>query len=112
MIQIYDVLYIICVGIPLKPVVTIQPGQLINLTANNLNLSMQCGNYMNNKDFSYHWEKKNDMVYLRAQKVNSYQLIITNLTVEDSGEYRCAISNSTGKIFSNYSVITIKGSVN
>ena len=68
---------------------------------------MQCGHY--SEDFNYHWEKKNDMIYLRAQGVNSYQLIITNLTVEDSGEYRCAMSNSTGKIFSDYSLVTIKG---
>ena len=73
---------------------------------------MQCGHYMNSKDFTYHWEKKNDMVHLRTQRVNSYQLIITNLMVEDSGEYRCAISNSTGKIFSDYSVITTKGLLN
>ena len=95
------------VGIPLKPVVAVQPEQVINLTANNLNLSMQCGHY--SKDFIYQWEKKNEMVHLRAQGLNSYQLIITNLAVEDSGEYRCSMSNSTGKIFSDYSLVTIKG---
>ena len=83
-------------------------GQTINLTANDLNLLMKCGQHYN-EDFSYQWEKKNKMVYLNA---NSYQLNITDLKVKDAGEYRCAMSNSTGKIFSDYLLITIKGLLN
>ena len=92
---------------PVKPVVLVQPGKLFNLTVNNFNLSMQCGHY--NKDFNYRWEKKNDKYQLRTQGVDSHQLIVTNLKTEDSGEYRCAMSNSTGKIFSDYTSITITG---
>lgn len=84
-----------------------EPGQVVSLTVNGFSLSMQCGDY--NKDFDYHWEKKNAKFHLGAQGVNSHQLIIANVIPEDSGEYRCTMSNSTGKIFSNYLLITIKG---
>ena len=69
---------------------------------------MECGQHYN-EDFGYQWEKENKTVYLNA---NSYQLNITDLKVEDAGEYRCAMSNSTGKIFSDYLLITIKGLLN
>ena len=84
-----------------------QPGKLINLTDNNFTLSMQCGIY--NKDFDYHWEKKDEQIHLRVQGVSSHELNIMNLKPDDSGEYRCAMSNSTGSIFSDYSLITVKG---
>ena len=92
---------------PLTPLVSVQPGQLINLTVNVLNLSMQCGNY--SKDFNYQWEMKNLGFDSGAQGVNSHQLTITNLKPDDAGEYRCAMSNSTGKLLSDYVSITIKG---
>ena len=92
---------------PLRPTVLVQPGQLISLMVNDFNLSMQCGNY--NKDFNYQWEMKNGRFDSRAQGVNSHQLTITNLKSDDAGEYRCAMSNSTGKLLSDYVSITIKG---
>ena len=95
------------VGVPSRPIVLVQPGQLISLMVNNFNLSMQCGNY--SKDFNYHWEMKNGRFNSRAQGVNSYQLTITNLKPDDAGEYRCAMSNSTGRLLSDYVSITIKG---
>ena len=106
----YEVNYLLIIyyaGVPLKPAVSVQPGQLINLSVNDFNLSMQCGH--DNKDFDYYWEKRNEKIHLRAQEVNSHQLTITNLKPEDSGEYRCAMSNATGKIFSDYISITITG---
>ena len=69
---------------------------------------MECGQHYN-EDFDYQWEKKNEMAH---PSVNSYQLNITDLKIEDAGEYRCAMSNSTGKIFSDYLLITIKGLLN
>ena len=95
------------VGVPSRPIVLVQPGQLISLMVNNFNLSMQCGNY--SKDFNYQWKMKNGGFDSRAQGVNSHQLIITNLKPDDAGEYRCAMSNSTGRLLSDYVSITIKG---
>ena len=95
------------VGMPMKPLVVVQPGRLIYLTNYNFNLSIKCGIY--NKDFAYYWEKKDEQIHLRAQGVSSHQLNVINLKPDDSGEYRCAMSNSTGKIFSDYSLIIVKG---
>ena len=65
---------------------------------------MQCGEYV--KGFVYKWEEKYEKVTLG---VNSHQLIITNLKPDDSGDYRCVMSNSTGKVFSDYISLNIIG---
>ena len=68
---------------------------------------MNCTFYTNG--FEYKWEKKNETIISRAQGINSRQLTITNLKPEDSGEYRCILSNSTGVIISDYSLLTVEG---
>ena len=95
------------VGPPLKPTVDMLPGQEIELTVNNFTMFMRCLSY--NMNFNYTWEKKNEKLSLNVQGVNSQQLTITNLKSEDSGEYRCIMSNSTGKIAADYLLLTVKG---
>ena len=68
---------------------------------------MKCLPDKNN--FKYKWVKKNDVLLLRAQGVNTSQLTIVNLTPEDSGDYQCVMSNSTGTISSNFSTVNIRG---
>ena len=97
----------LCIGIPPKPVVIMQPSNLINITVNNFVLSMTCTSYTNG--FEYKWEKKNEINIPRAQNINARQLIIRNLKPEDSGEYRCVIRNSTGVIMSEFSYLTVEG---
>ena len=63
-------------------------------------------------DFNYKWIKKNDVLPLRAQGVNTSQLTIVNLTPEDSGDYQCVMSNSTGTISSNFSTVNVTGKNN
>ena len=82
----------------------------MNLTVNNYNLTMKCLPDKNN--FNYKWIKKNDVLPLRAQGVNTLQLTIVNLTPEDSGDYQCVMSNRTGTISSNFSTVNITGEVN
>ena len=77
---------------------------MINLTVHNVNVSMQCG--LHAKDFDYQWEKMHDKDNLG---VNSHGLTITNVKPDDSGKYRCVMSNCTGKIFSDYISLNIKG---
>ena len=90
---------------PSPPVVMIEP--VLNLTVNNYNLTIKC---LPNKDnFNYKWIKKNDVLPSRAQGVNSSQLTIVNLKPEDSGDYQCVMSNSTGTISSNFSAVKITG---
>ena len=97
----------VCIYIdpPSLPIVMIDP--VVNLTVNNYNLTIKC---LPNKDnFNYKWIKKNDVLPSRAQGVNSSQLTIINLKPEDSGDYQCVMSNSTGTISSNFSTIKITG---
>jgi len=93
--------------VPLKPVIEMIPGNVIKLTTNNFRLSMKC--IPHNNDSEYKWEKKGEKDIPRSQRTNSSDLFITDLKPEDSGEYRCRMSNSTGVIFSDYSLLTVKG---
>lgn len=68
---------------------------------------MKCTSY--GDDFDYKWEKKNEKTIVRAKDINARELTIGNLKPEDSGEYRCVISNSTGVIIADYSLLTIEG---
>ena len=69
-------------------------------------MSMNCIPY--EKSFNYLWEKKNDNLPPTAQGVYSSKLTIINLRTEYSGEYRCIVSNATGRVASSYSkLITI-----
>jgi len=81
--------------------------RLINLTINNFNLSMKCGD--GSHRFNYTWQKKNGSISLMAQGVHLSHLTIFNLRPQDAGEYRCTISNSTGSISSHYTKLTITG---
>ena len=92
---------------PSPPIVITNP--VVNLTINNYNLTMKCLPNMNN--FNYKWMKKNDVLPLRAQGVYSSQLTIVNLKPEDSGDYQCVMSNSTGIISSKFSTINIRGKI-
>ena len=80
---------------------------VMNLTMNNHNLTMKCLSNMSNLD--YKWIKKNNVLPSRAQGVNTRQLTIINLKPEDSGDYQCVMSNSTGTISSNFSTVNITG---
>ena len=61
--------------------------------------------------FFYKWEKINDNFSSRIQGIHSSQINIYNVTPEDTGDYRCTMSNSTGVIASNYKTVTIEGNL-
>ena len=58
----------------------------------------------------YKWEKRNsDLLNSRIDGVNSSTLTILNLRPEDVGEYRCLVSNATGRITSDYAKLEVQG---
>ena len=77
---------------------------VVNVTINNYNLTMKCLPNKNNK-----WIRKNNVLPSRAQGANTSKLTIFNLKPEDSGDYQCVMSNTTGTINSNYSTVSITG---
>ena len=80
---------------------------VVNLTMINYNLTMKCLSSMSN--LNYKWIKKNDVLPSRAQGVNTSQLTIVDLIPEDSGDYQCVMSNSTGTISSDFLTIKVTG---
>ena len=60
-------------------------------------------------DLNYVWEKRNGNFLTSMPHGNSSHITLTNVIPEDSGEYRCTFSNSTGKVSSNFSTLEIKG---
>ena len=79
----------------------------VNLIVNNYILTIKC--LPSNSNYDYKWIKKNDVLPSRAQGTNTSHLTIVNLKPEDSGEYQCIMSNSTGKVRSNFSAVKVKG---
>ena len=98
-----NILWSIHLGKPSPPVVLTD--RVVNLTVNNYNLTMKCS--PDNDNFNYKWIKKNGTLPLRVWGANTSQLTIVNIKPEDSGDYQCVISNSTGTISSNFSAVRV-----
>ena len=82
-------------------------GNVVQLQTNNQELSMKC--VPDTKGVGYTWEKRYSTLPSRARGVNTSNIIIVNITPEDSGEYRCIMNISTGRIFSSYESVSVKG---
>ena len=68
---------------------------------------MTCMPHSNN--FNYLWKRKAALLPSRAQGIHKSHMTITNLMPEDSGEYRCVLSNATGTISSDYFKLSVEG---
>lgn len=90
----------------IEPRVTV-PNSPVYLNSNTVNLLMKCT--PNKANFDYIWEKRNGDLPTRAQGTNSPYVTIVNLLPEDSGEYHCVMSNSTGKVVSDFTKLIVKG---
>ena len=58
---------------------------------------------------SYYWEKHNGSIPSGATGINTDTLTIINISPEDSGNYRCVVSNDNGKVYSVWAVVTVNG---
>ena len=59
---------------------------------------------------SYYWEKQHGDIPLSAIGVNTSNLTLINLRLEDAGNYRCVGINGSGSTESEYATLTLKGS--
>ena len=80
---------------------------VVILKLNGTKLSLNC--LPNEKYFDYLWEKRDGDLPSRAGGVHSSQMTVVDLMPEDSGEYRCMLSNSTGTVSSAYFSVAIQG---
>jgi len=58
---------------------------------------------------SYNWERQNGSIPSGATGVNTYILTFINLTPQDTGNYRCIVTNASGSSESNYITVTVNG---
>jgi len=79
----------------------------IQLYTSGFNLSLKC--LPEQTELNYEWERKYAKLPKNAHGIHSSELIIFDVRPEDSGEYRCKLSNFTGTIVSKFVVITVKG---
>ena len=95
-----------CVGSPVLPTVSVTSPIILNVS--NFNLTLKCKpDHENN--FHYTWQKKIDQLSSRTYNVNKSHFTLFNLRPDDAGEYRCIISNSTGRISSDYTTLQVYG---
>ncbi|XP_065918890.1 cell adhesion molecule DSCAM-like [Dysidea avara] len=102
---VHNTLLQVTTGSP-PPLIVMISNPLIHLQTINQTSSMKC--ISDAKGVNYTWEKRYSTLPSRAQGVNTSNMIIVNIKPEDSGEYRCIISNSIGRLFSKYESLTVK----
>ena len=58
---------------------------------------------------AYYWQRQHGSIPSRAIGVNTSNLTIVNLQLEDAGYYRCVAINDIGSIESEYAKLTLTG---
>ena len=62
-----------------------------------------------NGSSSFSWERKTGRISSDAEGTDSNYLMLHNILPSDSGQYRCVGRNKHGITYSNYAVLTVKG---
>ena len=81
----------------------------VNLLVRNYNLTMRC--LPSDTALKYKWNRKNASLPASAVGVNTSTMTIYRLTPEDAGDYRCVLSNISGIISSEFSILKINGNL-
>ena len=91
----------------MPPVITTQPlDTIVGLTDDTTAVSLTCEA---DGATSYHWERQNSSITSGAIGINTNTITITNLRLEDTGNYRCIATNASGSTPSNYAMISVNG---
>ena len=98
--------YFISLGYPSRPEIAM-PSSFVQLVRNDFNFSILCISSILNAQFK--WNKGNDVLPPHAHGVSSSNLTIFKMIPNDTGEYQCVVSNSTGTIASEYTMLTVGG---
>jgi len=90
-----------------KPKITTHPSsRVVAISGITTNLSLTCEAI---GATSYYWERMDGSIPSGATGVNTDILTIVNLTPQDSGNYRCVVSNDGNVSISHYAKITVTG---
>ena len=89
------------------PKVTLQPlSKTVTLRVNNFNMSLSCGARGNN--LQYKWDRFNATIPSRTNGRSTSTLYFYLLSPENSGKYRCTVSNGSGIGYSEYADLQIR----
>ena len=90
-----------------KPTITVHSSNNLIVKSDDepVNLTLTC---MGSEGSSYYWEKEDDNISSNAIGVNTSNLTFIDADPEDTGNYRCVVSNNCSVIsFSDYTAINI-----
>ena len=82
-------------------------GTIIRLKDNFTTVSFTC---QADGATSYYWERQHGSIPSSAIGVNTSNLTLINLRLEDAGNYRCIGINGSGSTESEYATLTLEGS--
>ena len=80
--------------------------QVVSLKSNFTNISLTCEA---EGASTYRWERQYDSIPSGAMGVHTDTLTLTNLRLQDAGQYRCVATNSSGSTESDYAVLFLRG---
>jgi len=105
LIDVYICTYVHIVGI--TPKITTHPrNEAVAIASDTESISLTCeavGGTL------YYWGRQDGNIPIGTTGVNTNTLTIVNVKPEDSGNYRCVVSNDSGENFSDYAAITVCG---
>ena len=79
---------------------------MLNLESNNKNFTLTCEA---DGASSYYWERQHGSIPSSAAGVNTSNLTIVNIQINDTGYYRCVAINDIGITESEYAKLTVTG---